>query len=244
MATDGEAGVFVALAPFWLVGLSPVMTELPQATLRALGSSIVLLVVLGCSVRVLHVILVGRMTVARAVRWLLVIAVGVVGAILATQGTDALRHPHLAEFRSVLGSGWFHVSGLGALYSSWLGVAVVWLVALILAGIIGRSGINHWARRTIAVVGPVGGLAIAWVVFMDVGRVISGIPIPPLQPAFFALWGLAILGVLPVAFALLGGIHTNTYHPSWKPFAMLMKVASLLASLLSIWDFVTQHNHF
>jgi len=127
------------------------------------------------------------------------------------------------------------------IFHSWTGLVAVWLAVAIVAAIVNQSGIPRGSRVVIGVIAPIGSFAMAWAIFADRGQLVLFRPTPPLDVPFFALWGAALLGILPVLFVLLGGLHTHAYHPRWAPFEMTTKAVSLAASIVSIVGFYLQN---
>jgi hypothetical protein len=78
-------------------------------------------------------------------------------------------------------------------------------------------------------------------VLHDLGDIPVGSYVPALEPPFFSLWGLAMLGLLPLLFTLLGGVRDADYHPRWAPWAYVTKLLSFVSSVLGILGFYLQH---
>ena len=205
----------------------------------ALGA--MLLLCLALLVRAVYGILIGRMPVAAVVKWFF-LSLAAMGIVLALQrGLNQLteRGPVIRPPWGTYRSGWWELPAID--FSDWTTVAVIWVAALILAAMIGQSSIVRGARRKIGVLGPVAAFLVAWAVFADAHRIPFGRTLPTITPEFLSIWGLATLGVLPLLFALMGGLHTHGYHPKWAPFAMLTKLTSFAASVISIWSFYAQN---
>lgn len=206
----------------------------------ALGA--MLLLSLALLVRAVYGILLGRLPAAAAVKWFFAALAGIGGVMVLERGLRQLsergpviRQPGWDTYRS----GWWALPSID--YGDWTTVAVIWVAALILATMIGQSSIVRGARRRVGVFGPLGAFLIAWAVFADAQRLPRGQLLPAITPEFLSIWGLATLGVLPLLFVLMGGLHTHGYHPRWAPFALLTKLTSFAASVLSIWSFYAQH---
>jgi len=206
----------------------------------ALGAMILLSLAL--LVRAVYGILFGRLPAAAAVKWFFAALAGIGIVLVLERGLHQLsdrgpmiRQPGWGGYRG----GWWSVPSID--FSDWTTVAIIWVAVLVLAALIGQSAIFRGARRKIGVLGPVAAFLVAWAVFADAHRLPYGQTLPAVTPEFLAIWGLATLGVLPLLFVLLGGLHTHGYHPKWVPFAMLTKLTSFAASVISIWSFYAQN---
>jgi 1,4-dihydroxy-2-naphthoate octaprenyltransferase len=124
---------------------------------------------------------------------------------------------------------------------SWTTTAVIAVVVLIVVMIIGNSGLRPGAKRRVTFVSLLGSLGIVWALLYDLGEIPGGGYVPALEPPFFSLWGLAMLVLLPLLFALVGGIRDADYHPRWAPWAYVTKLLSFVSSVLGILGFYLQH---
>lgn len=206
----------------------------------ALGAMILLSLAL--LARAVYGILFGRLPAAAAVKWFFAALAGIGIVLVLERGLHQLsergpmiRQPGWGGYRG----GWWTLPAID--FGDWTSVAVIWVAALFLAALIGQSSIIQGARRKIGVLGPAAAFLIAWAVFADAHRLPYGRALPTISPEFLAVWGLATLGVLPLLFVFLGGLHAHGYHPRWAPFAMLTKLTSFAASVISIWSFYAQN---
>ena len=124
---------------------------------------------------------------------------------------------------------------------SWTTTAIIGVVVLLVVAIIGNSGLPVGAKRRVTFISLLGSLGIVWALLYDLGELAPGQITPAVEPKFFALWGLAMLVLLPVAFTLAGGVRHADYHPQWAPWAYGAKLLSLVASVLGIFGFYLQH---
>ncbi len=124
---------------------------------------------------------------------------------------------------------------------TWTITSVIWVIVLVIATTLAASGLGRRAKRVAAALSVAGSLAIAWAVLADLGEIPAGQVAPDITPMLLSLWGLGVLVLLPTLFLLLGGGRGRTFHPSFAPFAYVMKFVTFLASLLSIVGFYLQH---
>jgi hypothetical protein len=211
-------------------------------SLLSLALGAMLLFSLALLVRAVYGILMGQMSVSAVVRWFFLALAGIGVVLVLQRGLQQLaaRGPMARPPWGTYRGSWWGLPSID--FNDWTTVAVIWVAVLLLTAMIGQSSIVQGARRRIGVLGPVGALLIAWAIFADAHRIPYGQTVPPITPEFLAVWGLATLGVLPLLFVLMGGLHTHGYHPSWAPFAMLTKLTSFAASIISIWSFYAQYS--
>ena len=211
-------------------------------SLLALALGAMLLFSFALLVRAVYGILIGQMTVAAVVRWFFLALAGIGTVLVLQRGLQQLaeRGPMIRQPWGTYRGGWWGSPTLD--FGDWTTVALIWVAVLILTAMIGQSSIVGSARRKMGVLGPVAAFLITWAIFADAHRIPYGQIVPALTPEFLSLWGFATLGVLPLLFVLMGGLHTHGYHPSWAPFAMLTKLTSFAASIISIWSFYAQYS--